>query len=219
MSVGPFTIEGMTDSADSIEEILADEDKVAAHARANVVTLLHELTERGCVEPWAYLDEGYADDEWPGCRQFSFECPQGYEGDLVMPGVPLAVVKEAAADGRWALLHNDVSYGWADLVEQLAGFDAARRTLSANLDLLVSELVRRGLPLQDADVNADPDASGDSWVTHTLAVNGQVVVRVSVPDRTVGPGRSQEMYVDGHPYAWETALDAICAAAGVVDGG
>ncbi|MFE0381063.1 hypothetical protein ACFW1M_37125 [Streptomyces inhibens] len=207
----------MTDSADSIEEVLADEDKVAAQARANVVALLGELTERGCAEPWADLDEAYADDEWPGCLQFSFECPQGHEGDLVMPGVPLAVVKEAAADGRWALLHNDVSYGWADLVEELSVFDAARRTIWANRDLLVSELVRRGIPLQDADVNADPDASGDSWVTHTLAVNGQVV-RVSVPDTAVGPGRSQEMYVDGRSYAWEAALEAICAAAGAVDG-
>ncbi|MEU5236193.1 hypothetical protein ACH4UR_15935 [Streptomyces lydicus] len=202
----------MTDSAESIREVLADDDQVAAHARANTAALLAELVDGGCVEPWAALDDGEADDEWPGCLQFSFECPQGYEGDLVMPGVPLAVVKEGTADGPWALLHNGVAYGWADLVAELCSFDAARQTIWANVERLVGALNERGLPLGEAEVNADPDASGDSWVTYLLAVNGRTV-RVSVPDVAVGPGLAQEMYVEGYPFAWEAALEAIGGAA------
>ncbi|MFJ9848152.1 hypothetical protein [Streptomyces sp. NPDC101150] len=198
---------------DSIEEFLADDVKVEEQARANVAALLAELTERGCEEPFAYLDHGNADDERPGCMCFPFECPQGYEGDLVMPGVPLALVKEADADGRWALLHNGVPYAWADLVAELASFDAARRTIWSNRDLLVDELIARGLPIRPDDVTADADASGDTWVTHIIAVDGHQIP-VSVPGTTVGPGLSQEMYVEGCPHAWEAALEAIFAAAG-----
>ncbi|MGW8399901.1 hypothetical protein ACWGLP_24965 [Streptomyces lydicus] len=194
-----------------VEAILADEDQVAAWARANMAALVGELVERGCEEPWAGLEDGEADDEWPGCLQFSFECPPGYEGDVVMPGVPLEVVKAAAEDGSWAVLHNGVSYAWDELVEELSAFDAARRTIWANRDRLVAELARRGLALRDEDVNSDPDASGDSWVTHHLAREGKTL-RVSIPDVAVGPGLPQEMYVEGYPYAWEAAVEAVVEA-------
>ncbi|MEV0371883.1 hypothetical protein AB0I10_18965 [Streptomyces sp. NPDC050636] len=196
-----------------VEEILADDAKIAAHARANMLALVSELTERGCEEPLAYLDGGYADDERPGCVEFTLECPEGYEGDLVMPGVPLAIVKSQAADGQWALQHNDAPYAWNDLVEELSAFDAARRTIWSNTDLLVGELMKRGLPIQPADVRSDADASGNSSESYNIVVNERKV-RVSVPDIAVGPGLSQEMYVDGYPHAWESALDAIFAAAG-----
>ncbi|MFI9051536.1 hypothetical protein [Streptomyces sp. NPDC053427] len=198
---------------ESIEEMLADDIRTEEHARANVVALLSELAERGCEEPSAFLDDGYADGSQPGSFHFPFECPQGYEGDLVMPGVPLALVKEAAADGRWAPLHNDIPYAWADLVAELASFDAARRTIWSNVGLLTDELIRRGLGIRPDDVDVDVDASGDSWVTHIVAVDGRGI-RVSVPDVAVGPGLSQVMYVEGFPHAWEAALEAIFAAAG-----
>lgn len=209
----------MTDSSasngsdGSIEEILVDEAKIAAHARANMMALVAELTERGCDEPLAHLDGGYADEDRPGCVEFTLECPEGYEGDLVMPGVPLAIVKDADADGRWALSHNDAPYAWDDLVEELSAFDRARRTIWSNSDLLVGELLKRGIPIQPADIASDADASSDSWVSYNIAVAGRKV-RVSVPDIAVGPGLSQEMYVDGYPHVWESALDAIFAAAG-----
>ncbi|MEU9124164.1 hypothetical protein AB0C96_30630 [Streptomyces sp. NPDC048506] len=196
---------------DRVAEILADEDQVAACARTNMAAFVAELAERGCEEPWADLDGGYADDEWPGCIQFSFECPQGYEGDLVMPGVPLEVVKGAGADGGWELVHNGVPYAWGDLVDELSTFDEARRTIWSNRDRLVAELVERGLPLRDADVNSDVDAGGDSWVTYLLTVEGRGI-RVSVPDVAVGPGLSQEMYVEGYPYAWEEAVEKAVEA-------
>ncbi|MFD8543986.1 hypothetical protein [Streptomyces sp. NPDC059649] len=206
-----------TDSDDARREgydvgsILADEDQVAACARANMAALVAELVERGCEEPWAGLEDGEADDEWPDCLQFSFECPPGYEGDVVMPGVPLEVVKAAAEDGSWAVVHNGVPYAWDALVEELSAFDAARRTIWENRDRLVAELARRGLALRDEDVHSDPDASGDSWVTHRLTLDAREV-RVSIPDGAVGPGLSQEMYVEGYPYVWEAAVEAAVKA-------
>ncbi|GAB7033653.1 hypothetical protein AB0G35_04270 [Streptomyces sp. NPDC021749] len=210
-----------TDSDDARREgydvgsILADEDQVAACARANMAALVAELVERGCAEPWAGIEDGEADDEWPDCLQFSFECPPGYQGDIVMPGVPLGIVKggEGQGEAGWEVVHNGVSYAWDELVDRLSAFDAARRTIWANRDRLVAELVRRGVPLRDEDVTSDPDASGDSWVTHHIVAEGaegeeRRRVRVSIPDVVVGPGLSHEMYVEGYPYAWEAAVEA-----------
>ncbi|MFG3116525.1 hypothetical protein ACGF4C_19195 [Streptomyces sp. NPDC048197] len=207
----------MTESDDVCREgcdvgaILADEDQVAACARANMAALVAELVERGCDEPWAGLEDGEADDEWPDCLQFSFECPPGYEGDIVMPGVPLEVVKGGEKGGSWEVVHNGVAYAWGDLVDELSAFDAARRTIWANRDRLVAELVGRGLRLGEEDVNSDADASGDSWVTYHLALEGRGV-RVSIPDVAVGPGLAQEMYVEGYPYVWEAAVEAAVGA-------
>ncbi|WP_030808448.1 hypothetical protein [Streptomyces sp. NRRL S-337] len=198
--------------------ILADEDQVAACARANMAALVAELVERGCDEPWAGLEDGEADDEWPDCLQFSFECPPGYEGDIVMPGVPLEVVKGGEGEASWEVVHNGVPYAWSDLVDELSAFDAARRTIWANRDRLVGELAARGLSLRDEDVDSDPDASGDSCVTYHLALEGRKV-RVSIPDVAVGPGLAQEMYVEGYPYVWEEAVEAAVVALTGIDPG
>ncbi|WP_030413675.1 hypothetical protein [Streptomyces sp. NRRL S-1448] len=201
-----------------LEAILADEDQVAACARANMAALVAELVARGCDEPWAGLEDGEADDEWPDCLQFPFECPPGYEGDIVMPGVPLEVVKGGENGGSWEVVHNGVPYAWSDLVDELSAFDAARRTIWANRDRLVAELIGRGLPLGDEDVDSDPDASGDSCVTYHLALKGRKV-RVSIPDVAVGPGLAQEMYVEGYPYVWEEAVEAaVVGLTGITPG-
>ncbi|MFG2206493.1 hypothetical protein [Streptomyces sp. NPDC048638] len=196
-----------------IEHLLADDARVEEQARANMTALLSELTERGCEEPSAYLDSAYTDRPEPGFILFPFTCPQGYDGELVMPGVPLTLVKEADADGRWAPVHNDVPQAWDDLVAQLVAFDAARRTISSNVERLEAALIERGLPIGPDDVYSDADASGDSWVTYKIAVAGREI-RVSVPDEEVGPGLAQEMYVEGWPHAWEEALEAVLAAVG-----
>ncbi|WP_255953858.1 hypothetical protein [Streptomyces odontomachi] len=192
----------------------ADEAEAAVNARRNMQALAAELRERGC-ETTVFNEDGESTRGLPGHLTFDIEAPEGYQVHVVVPGVPTEVLRAAVPGSRWILRWgNHQTFHWSEIVDKLATLAQGQRTIIANVELLVAELCSRGLPLRTDEVGPDWDAAGDEWVTYDLPVNDEVVC-VSIPDQPVGPGLDQVMYVQGEEYAWEAAVAAVFAEAGV----
>ncbi|MGW1998446.1 hypothetical protein [Embleya sp. NPDC001921] len=207
-SVTPMSVGAATGSGES------ERAGFDASARANMVAFAAELVERGCAaEGLVDLDAAEEDDEGRAeYRLFPVRPYEGLEHWIAMPGVELAVVRAAEPDGPWSIECDSDPYAWDDLVRELADGAEGLRAYARNIALVRAELARRGLVLRDEQVNVDVDACGGGYEAFTLRTPAGVV-RLGVPDREAGPGSRVELFVNGHGYVYDQAIEAILDAA------
>ncbi|MFF7244917.1 hypothetical protein ACFZBU_13575 [Embleya sp. NPDC008237] len=207
--------ESMPEECDSVVPSPEPEPaRIDALARANMVAFAAELVARGCAaEGLVDPDAAEEDDEGRAeYRLFAVRPHADMEHWIAMPGVELAVVRAAEPNGPWSIECDTDSYAWADLVEELADEAVGVLAFARNLALFRSELARRGLVLRDEEVNVDVDACGGGYEAFKLCTPAGVV-RLHVPDREVGPGSRAEVFVNGHGYVYEQAIEAVIDAA------
>ncbi|MGW0658310.1 hypothetical protein [Streptodolium elevatio] len=195
-----------------------DKAVIDAFARANIVAFAAELAERGCpaeglIDPDAAEED---DEERAEYRLFAVHPHPDLERWIAMPGVELAVVRAAGPDDPWAVECDTDRYAWPDLIAELTDQALGPIAFGRNLALVRDELARRGLVFRDEDVSTDVDACGGGYEAFTLRTSNSAVIRLGVPNRESGPGSRIEMFVNGHGYVFERAIESILQAAAPV---